>query len=177
MDEGKVSATRPRFVCLVGQVYEPIDFLPPVGRNPGDKMLISDLVESGASRWEHAFDPWRKIIAAASQFVSENKEAVANLAEHVGGRKVHDVSELAAGEGAIAHLDGKTIGLFPDDQGALRAVSPVCTHLGCVVHFNHFERCWDCPCHGSQFSIDGAVLTGPAKTPLKPMYVMDQKRE
>src|SRR4051812_11985571 len=31
---------------------------------------------------------------------------------------------------------------------------------------NSFERCWDCPCHGSQFGIDGDVLNGPATEPL-----------
>jgi Rieske Fe-S protein len=38
----------------------------------------------------------------------------------------------------------------------------VCTHVGCIVHWNPFERCWDCPCHGSQFAIDGTALNGPA---------------
>jgi Rieske Fe-S protein len=28
------------------------------------------------------------------------------------------------------------------------------------------EQCWDCPCHGSQFAPDGAVLNGPALSPL-----------
>jgi hypothetical protein len=40
--------------------------------------------------------------------------------------------------------------------------------MGCVVHFNSFERCWDCPCHGSQFAVDGTVLSGPATRPLEP---------
>jgi Rieske Fe-S protein len=36
-------------------------------------------------------------------------------------------------------------------------------------HFNSFERCWDCPCHGSHFDIDGHELNAPATAPLAPI--------
>jgi Rieske Fe-S protein len=35
------------------------------------------------------------------------------------------------------------------------------------VHWNSAERSWDCPCHGSRFDTDGAVLHGPAATALE----------
>jgi Rieske Fe-S protein len=35
------------------------------------------------------------------------------------------------------------------------------------VRFNAAERSWDCPCHGSRFDVDGAVLEGPATDPLE----------
>jgi Rieske Fe-S protein len=34
------------------------------------------------------------------------------------------------------------------------------------VGFNNAEKSWDCPCHGSRFSIDGDILHGPATDPL-----------
>jgi Rieske Fe-S protein len=58
--------------------------------------------------------------------------------------------------------------VFCDDDGTLHEVSARCTHLGCIVRFNAAERTWDCPCHGSRFGIDGAVIEGPATRPLKP---------
>ena len=57
------------------------------------------------------------------------------------------------------------------DDGELRAVSARCTHLGCIVAWNGAERSWDCPCHGSRFAPDGAVLQGPAVSPLEPRDV------
>ncbi|HUF76911.1 MAG TPA: Rieske (2Fe-2S) protein [Longimicrobiales bacterium] len=50
------------------------------------------------------------------------------------------------------------------DSGELVAVLASCTHQGCQP-----EPVADrltCPCHGSEFSFDGAVLQGPAERPL-----------
>ena len=53
-----------------------------------------------------------------------------------------------------------------DRDGKVVERSAVCTHLGCLVKWNGLEKCWDCPCHGSQFAVDGQVLNGPAVKPL-----------
>ncbi len=44
--------------------------------------------------------------------------------------------------------------------------TPTCTHMGCKLNWNRAEQSWDCPCHGSRFGADGAVLNGPAQEPL-----------
>ncbi len=46
------------------------------------------------------------------------------------------------------------------------AFSPQCTHLGCAYHWDQNSKNFLCPCHTSTFSIDGAVLSGPAPRPL-----------
>ena len=53
--------------------------------------------------------------------------------------------------------------VFSDASG-LYAISSVCTHLGCIV--KPTPDGFECPCHGSKFSGDGAVLSGPAPQPL-----------
>lgn len=42
-----------------------------------------------------------------------------------------------------------------------------CPHLGCALKYNHAERSWDCPCHGSRFTESGKVLDNPANGNLK----------
>jgi Rieske Fe-S protein len=52
-----------------------------------------------------------------------------------------------------------------DDNNAFYAVSSNCPHRGCVVApFNGYVI--ECPCHGSQFAIDGTVVSPPASTDL-----------
>ena len=39
---------------------------------------------------------------------------------------------------------------------------PRCPHLGCALRYNKAEHSWDCPCHGSRFGEDGALIDNPA---------------
>ncbi len=77
------------------------------------------------------------------------------------------VSRLAPGEGKVLDVEGDKTAVYRDEGGELHAVSPVCTHMGCLLDFNGAERTWDCACHGSRFDVDGKVLHGPAKRDLK----------
>jgi glycine/D-amino acid oxidase-like deaminating enzyme/nitrite reductase/ring-hydroxylating ferredoxin subunit len=76
------------------------------------------------------------------------------------------LSELPKGTGMIAEIGGERLALYRDAGGELYALSPVCTHMKCMVHWNSVEKSWDCPCHGSRFAPDGSVLEGPALKPL-----------
>ena len=49
---------------------------------------------------------------------------------------------------------------------SFRAVSAVCTHLGCTVNRNVDGHGFHCPCHGSQFNENAVVTSGPAPKPL-----------
>ena len=51
-------------------------------------------------------------------------------------------------------------------QSAVTAVTAVCTHEGCAVTGFDSAR-YVCPCHGSTFTTSGAVVQGPASSPLR----------
>lgn len=53
-----------------------------------------------------------------------------------------------------------------DVSGNLNVFAVNCSHLGCSVQFNANAKRFDCPCHGSQFNINGQVKHGPAAYPL-----------
>lgn len=49
----------------------------------------------------------------------------------------------------------------------LTVFSSTCSHLGCSIAPNTSgAKRFDCPCHGSQFTLNGQVLHGPAAAPL-----------
>ncbi|MEJ7787093.1 MAG: Rieske 2Fe-2S domain-containing protein [Solirubrobacteraceae bacterium] len=76
------------------------------------------------------------------------------------------VSQLARGEGKVLDVAGHKTAVYCDDDGEIHALSPVCTHMGCLLDFNGRDRTWDCACHGSRFGVDGKVVEGPAKRDL-----------
>jgi Rieske Fe-S protein len=60
------------------------------------------------------------------------------------------------------------IAAYRDENGTLHRRSAACTRVGCHVHWNSLEVCWDCPCHASHFAIDGIALNAPAVSALAP---------
>lgn len=51
-------------------------------------------------------------------------------------------------------------------KAGLIALSPTCTHQGCVVAWYADAKLFGCPCHGAAYGPDGAVQQGPAQAPL-----------
>lgn len=52
------------------------------------------------------------------------------------------------------------------EDGGFMALSIKCTHLGCVINYNNTTGGFNCPCHASQFSPNGEVVSSPASRPL-----------
>ena len=47
------------------------------------------------------------------------------------------------------------------------ALSLICTHQQCTVNYDAGANGFKCPCHGSEYSISGAVTMGPAPSSLR----------
>lgn len=78
-------------------------------------------------------------------------------------------ADVPVGSGVI--VDGTVV--TQPTAGVFKGFSTVCPHKGCDV--SKIENgTIDCPCHGSKFSLEGAVVQGPAKDPLKAKAVSVQ---
>jgi Rieske Fe-S protein len=69
------------------------------------------------------------------------------------------------------HLDQEFV-LFHDASDTW-AVSRICTHLGCRLHFSEKEHLLICPCHQSMFTPRGVRISGPAKRNL-PLFAVEK---
>jgi glycine/D-amino acid oxidase-like deaminating enzyme/nitrite reductase/ring-hydroxylating ferredoxin subunit len=176
------------------QYYVPVDGLPYIGQMPlaadgvycatgfnGNGMMlgtisakiVSDLIVKQESRYAKLFSPARiKPIDSFSEFVKENADvAYRFVADRFKTQKTDSLTNLQPGTGKVIEVDGEKIAAYRDNYGTMHALSPVCTHAGCIVNWNGEEKSWDCPCHGARYDIDGNVLTGPATKNLQSISI------
>lgn len=174
-----------------GQVLETIDGLAFIGPSPnhvpglyvatGDSgmgmthgtiagLLLTDLIAGRPNPWSNLYDPARKTFRAGIDWALENLNVARQYVDHIlSPDEVVDPDAIAPGHAAILRRGIHRIAAYRDESGRLHERSAICTHLGCVVHWNPTERTWDCPCHGSRFDLEGNVINGPAAEPLRPV--------
>jgi len=182
-----------------GQVNEPIDGLAYIGRNPGEQnvyivtgdsghglthgtiagLIISDLINDTKNPWESLYSPSRVNIHADAmkEFFKENLNVALQYKDYFTPGDVKSFDDVGMGEGAIVRDGLRKIAAYRDHNNELQCCSAVCPHLGGIVHWNKAEKTWDCPCHGSRFATDGAVINGPSKSNLRPMSKTKPKRD
>ena len=172
-----------------GQVISTPDGLPYIGENAEQQFIATGYCGNGitfgtvaammARDWTAGQkNPWtalfavdrKKIKGATWNYLRENKDYPYYMIKDRFARSEADsVRELKPGNGMIIGSRGKRVAAFRDHKGNIHRLSPVCTHLGCLVRWNPAESTWDCPCHGSRFKPTGEVIAGPAEERLPPM--------
>lgn len=175
------------------QNFESPDLLPYIGRDGSNAliatgfatdglvfgtlaaMILSDAILGQANRWSDLYraDRFTPVKSAGSVLGETAQVVKAAIKDYVTDRQAAELRTLASRQGAIVEVDDERIAAYRNADGEIFAVSPTCTHMGCLVHWNEFETSWDCPCHGSRFAIDGRVIEGPALAPLERRRLRD----
>jgi Rieske Fe-S protein len=170
-----------------GQVIETPDGLPYIGETAARQhaatgfsgngmtfgtlgaMMAADAIAGRDNPWRELFDPSRKKIRGGLwDYIKENKDYPYYLIrDRFAGPEGRALRDVPRGEGRILALNGRTVAAYRDADGSVTLRSAVCTHMACHVNWNPAERTWDCPCHGSRFTPDGKVISGPAESPLE----------
>ena len=132
-------------------------------------MVLSDLIAGRENPYAAELDPNRARVRSAPKLAQLNLLAgVHFFGDRLTPADVSSSDDVPPGQARVVRSGVGKVGVYRDEAGGLHAVSLRCTHLGCLTKWNDAERSWDCPCHGSRFDPDGAVLAGPAVKPLEP---------
>lgn len=83
---------------------------------------------------------------------------------------------LRPGEAQLLVIGERPVHVLNTGSG-YRALSAVCTHLGCIVKWRPSRRQFFCPCHGGRFDARGRVMGGPAPEPLLSFEVEERPEE
>ncbi len=172
-----------------GQVLEPYDGMAFIGKNIADKdntfistgdsghgmthsviaaMLIPDLIQGVENVWESLYKPGRVNLKATKIAFKEIFNTLINYYKNKpDSPEVSELESLPVNKARIVEYKGHKAGVFKDENGEIHVVSATCTHMGCIVSWNNIENTWDCPCHGSRFTITGEVINGPANAALE----------
>jgi cytochrome b6-f complex iron-sulfur subunit len=70
--------------------------------------------------------------------------------------RVDEIPEGSATRFSTAAFEGFVV----NDGGTIRALSSVCTHMGCTLHFRPDWSDLRCPCHGASFDLSGRLANG-----------------
>jgi Rieske Fe-S protein len=104
--------------------------------------------------------------------VVKQEDGRIRLSPEESARLQSEASVLVKPEGA-----SDKILVVRDRKGDLHALSATCTHMGCDVLYDNDLGRIRCPCHGSQFGLDGSATKGPATRPLKTYGVQAQDNQ
>jgi thiosulfate dehydrogenase [quinone] large subunit len=91
-------------------------------------------------------------------------------------RTVGNIGRLRANS-ALKTIDPRTgnpaVVIRTSASKRVTAFTAVCTHAGCIVHYDSGQKLLVCPCHGSVYdpAHGAAVLAGPAPSPLPSLKV------
>lgn len=171
----------------LGQVIETNDGLPFIGETAENQFVATGFCGNGftlgtlaAMMARDSFlkrkNPWcdlldvhrKKLLGGTWRYITENVDyPYYFLRDRLAKAEDDSTENIARGEGKIVKLDGKKVAAYRDERGKLTLLSPVCTHLKCIVKWNDADKTWDCPCHGSRFKATGEVFSGPAESPLE----------
>lgn len=131
-------------------------------------MIITDEIMGKINEHRDIFSARRFELAPSIMELGGNvKEATKNIIAARLNNTTKTLEDLKIGEGTHIIYKGEKVGAYKDEEGRVYIVDIVCKHLGCELHFNDAEKSWDCPCHGSRYTIRGEIIEAPTTEPIK----------
>ena len=124
--------------------------------------IIVDKILGKKNKYEDIFNSTRmNILKNRWEVKNMVKETVNSIALNKFKIKEESLSKIKNDNGAIIKINGENVGIYKDPNGEIYAVTPNCSHLGCLLSWNNLDKTWDCPCPGSRFDYKGKNIYEP----------------
>jgi cytochrome b6-f complex iron-sulfur subunit len=130
-------------------------------------MVISNKKKTRRSFLAEALVSWiilmlLPIIYGITKYILPSKISEA-VQESMKAAKVYEITPQTS---KLVRFNNKPVLIIRNERGQIKALSAVCTHLGCIIQYLPVQRNFHCNCHGSIFDTDGKNISGPAPIPL-----------
>lgn len=163
--------------------------------------LLADEIEGVKNPWADLYSPKRvaSILKSLPSMVGHDLQINAQYKRFL-QTDIQDIEDLPRGCGGVLNkvcfaifsllfeptmmltkekkqATQKPVAVYKDENGNVKQFSALCPHLKGVVCWNHVEKSFDCPVHGSRFSKEGICVSGPAKAGLAPADEAGEKEQ
>lgn len=147
------------------------DYMPIVGKIKNENMLVatafnkwgmtngilaakimSDMINKKENEYINLFSPYRK--TNIKKITNDIKYNLTNVKAYIKPKKQQNIKHIKE--------NGIEYAIYIDEKNKEHKIINKCPHLKCKLIFNEFDKTWDCPCHGSRYTIDGKVIKGPS---------------
>lgn len=115
-------------------------------------LIIKDIINNQENKYINLFDPKRSksILKYSYNMFSSMYSLIESKINK--NKKYYNNNPIFIKDKAI----------YVDKFNVKHIVYSKCPHMRCNLLFNEEEQTWDCPCHGSRFTLDGDIIIGPA---------------
>lgn len=174
------------FTAPISYLWRPLQVViwnrrqrPAVGQPPGGVAPISEAVESRRRFFVIATGALSVLVASAvgipwistilGPIFRRRKPSwakVADLKSIPPGQPVSLTFASLNVDAYVRELTPHSVWVVKHSDTDVTVYSSICPHLGCHYNWNPQANRFECPCHGSVYTIEGKVIGGPAPRPL-----------
>ncbi len=120
--------------------------------------IMTDIINKKENEYIKLFNPYRK--TNIKKITNNIKYNLTNIKAYIKSKKQPNIKYIKE--------NGIEYAIYIDEFNKQHKIINKCPHLKCKLIYNEFEKTWDCPCHGSRYTIDGKIIKGPSTQSIIP---------
>ncbi len=120
--------------------------------------IMTDILKNKENEYADLFNLYRK--TNKKKLLNDCKYNYNNIKAYIKNKKQKNIKYIKK--------EGIEYAIYIDEKKQEHKIINKCPHLKCKLIFNEFDKTWDCPCHGSRYTIDGKVIKGPSNYSIIP---------